>query len=1039
MRKRAASAFVLLLIVCVAGQPAGREVRLTLHEGTSMAAAVSPDGRSIAIDLLGELWVLPIDGGTAHRILGDGYDARMPAWSPDGTRIAFQGYRDSTWNIWTIKPDGSELKRLTSGPYDDREPHWGPDGATIAFASDRTGNYDIWTIPVAESRVRGQESATPRGGPELRQITANAANDFAPAWSPDGTQIAFVSDRKDRPGVYAVDAGGQLERFIVTAPGTIGQPSWSPDGKTVAFSVVQGAMSRLMIGGANIADANEDVFPFRVHWLSSNEVLYTADGRIKRRSTAGGAARIVDFAAQVAFTRPAFTPRARSLAPQHGAAARGIMHPAISPDGTTVAFAAVGDLWTVPVSCGAPLEGGDALRASTVCEAGEPTRLTNDVFVDTDPAWSPDGASLLFSSDRDGSMDLWIRDMRSGRDRKLTSRGMSAAWSPDGTQIAFLNPDSELQVVDLQLGVARKVHERLNEPGRPSWAPDGTAIVVSALEPYSTRFREGTNQVLRVSLDGQPDRWFHPVPHKSTGMREDFGPVWSPDGSQMAAVIDGHLAAFTVGADGTPVGPPRRLSPGLANSPSWTADSRRVLYQGDDRLTLVDVTTGARRDVQPRVPAASRPATGRMTVHAGRLFDGRGAAARENVDVVIEANRMTQVEPHRAELHQGTLVDASNQTVMPGLIESHAHLSKAYGESLGRIWLAFGITSVRNPATNAFEGQEDREAIESGRRIGPRVFTTGEPFDGTRIYYPGGTALDGGVQVDEQLARARSLQFDFIKTYVRLPDALQERIVVEAHRAGLPVTSHELYPAVAYGADGVEHIRGTSRRGYSPKVTALMRSYRDVVDLLTASRMTLTPTIGIQGGNQLLTLRDAAWIDDVRIQRLFPTSVWRPIRAFADRPRDAGDLAAREALVGAQERLVAQVIKGGGRVIAGTDSPILPYGLALLMELEHYVRGGVTPAEAIRTATAVPAEAMGLAADLGTIAAGKLADLTIVDGNPLQDIRDIRRTRRVIKDGVLYDVDALLRGPWQRPASSANHDDQWLARFHDRRSSPFEY
>jgi imidazolonepropionase-like amidohydrolase len=243
---------------------------------------------------------------------------------------------------------------------------------------------------------------------------------------------------------------------------------------------------------------------------------------------------------------------------------------------------------------------------------------------------------------------------------------------------------------------------------------------------------------------------------------------------------------------------------------------------------------------------------------------------------------------------------------------------------------------------------------------------------------------------------------------------LQKRVIDEAHRMGMPVTSHEIYPAVAYGADGVEHIRGTSRRGYSPKMSELRRSYRDVIDLLTASKMTLTPTIVIQGGFQLLTLRDGSWIDDPRLQRLFPSSALDAGRALRKRPPDAQDLAEREALVSPQEKMVAAVVRGGGRVIAGTDSPINPYGLALLAELEHYVRGGLSPAEAIRTATAVAAEAMGLGADLGTIEAGKLADLVVVDGNPLTNITDIRKTRYTIKDGVVYQVDALLREPVDR-------------------------
>jgi imidazolonepropionase-like amidohydrolase len=380
-----------------------------------------------------------------------------------------------------------------------------------------------------------------------------------------------------------------------------------------------------------------------------------------------------------------------------------------------------------------------------------------------------------------------------------------------------------------------------------------------------------------------------------------------------------------------------------------------VLYQTASELRLVDVIDGTVRRIVPQIQWKPQMTLGKKTLHAGRLFDGRSNDARANVDIVIDGNRIMQVEPHSADLHTGTVVDASDGTVLPGLIDSHAHLSKGYGEVLGRIWLSFGITTVRNPAADPFEAHEDREAIESGVRTGPRVLATGEPFDGTRIYYPGGAALDGGTGLGEQLARARDLDFDLIKTYVRLPDLLQKRVIEGAHRLGLPVTSHEIYPAVAYGADGVEHIRGTSRRGYSPKTSELRRSYRDVIDLLAASKMTLTPTIGIQGGYQLLMLRDSSMIDDPRMQRLFPASALDAARALRKRPADRRVVAQREALVASQERFVATLVKAGGRVMAGTDAPINPYGLTLLMELEHYVRGGLSPQEAIRSATVVPA------------------------------------------------------------------------------------
>jgi imidazolonepropionase-like amidohydrolase len=259
------------------------------------------------------------------------------------------------------------------------------------------------------------------------------------------------------------------------------------------------------------------------------------------------------------------------------------------------------------------------------------------------------------------------------------------------------------------------------------------------------------------------------------------------------------------------------------------------------------------------------------------------------------------------------------------------------------------------------------------------------------------------------------LEYDLFKTYVRLPDGLQKQVIDFAHRHGTPVTSHEIYPAVASGADGVEHIRGTSRRGYSPKVTALSYSYRDVIDLLTASKMTITPTLGIQGWFPLALARDPSRLEDPRFRTLFPRWVVADMDRLAKNARP-DERAAREAAMKPYGRTVLQVVRGGGTVLAGTDSPIFPYALALHTELELFVESGLTPFEALQTATTNAAEALGEASNLGSIEAGKLADLIAVRGDPLADITNARKVRIVIRNGELFDVaDLLAKGSGSRP------------------------
>jgi len=961
--------------VSLHGQATDTDVEINLTEGTAFAAVASPDRQSIAIDLLGALWVLPIGGGEAKKITPDVVEARRPSWSPDSRSLAFQGYGDA-WHIYTIGIDGSGFKAITSGPFDDREPDWSRDGRRIAFASDRVGGISsIWEVEIDSGAVR--------------QVSNYLGHD--PCWSPSDRDVVFFGGPTERAagqiGVW-VAAPNEAARWMGSRQDVSPTPRTAltnPCATGRTFDVVSTYVR------------DEDRFPLPSQWLTPTELLYTADGHIKR--TGRGGPSIIPFRAPFRIRRPAFQRTHRVLQPIPPQPVRGIVNPAVSPDGTQVAFAALGDLWVM--SFGQP-----------------PKRLTDDPFVELDPAWSPDGTRLAFACDRAGSMALWVHDFRSDADMQITMDGEKGtvsepAWSPNGQRIAYLVNRRALHVVDVESGISRVWMQHPTDLGRPSWAPDDKRVGSSVLLSYEPP-GEGTNQLTTVTSDSGRAVAQVLHLHHSVGNRINNGPVWAPDGTRMAYVTEGRLWTVGIGLTGAPSGDPNPMTDDLPDSPSWQADAQHLVYLTANGLRRVSADGGVldRHDI-PLDLRWQELLPGRLVIHAGALFDGRTPELRRDIDVVVDRGRIQSVEPHQDASHVGQVIDSSNDTVMPGLIDMHARLDNGYGEALGRLLLAYGVTSVRDSETTAFAGLEQRESYDAGRRIGPRVFLSGDPLTGARVYDAGEAPVTSDQQLQKVLERGSGLGLDFFSTYARLPDTDVRRVTEYAHAQGVSVTSRQIYPAVAVGVDGVEGLDPRGRRRMSVMVSSRLVSYRDVIDVIAKSGMTLTPMIGAMSlgpirGFVAKVARDPTLLVDPRL-RLLPASRAAEFQAQGNFLRDRRSEETRAATaVAALENTVSRIVAAGGRIVSGSGAPDVPYGLGLHLELVQLVDAGLTPFQALQTVTINAASALGVDDELGTIEPGRLADLVFVGGDPLHDIRHARDVRRVMRGGRYYDLTTLL-------------------------------
>jgi hypothetical protein len=414
---------------------------------------------------------------------------------------------------------------------------------------------------------------------------------------------------------------------------------------------------------------------------------------------------------------------------------------------------------------------------------------------------------------------------------------------------------------------------------------------------------------------------------------------------------------------------------------------------------------------------------GTLALIGGTLIDGTGAPPLKDSAVVIQNGRILSAGPRGkvALPKNAQVLDVTGKTVIPGLWDMHAHFEQV---EWGPVYLAAGVTTVRD-CGNEFEFiTAVREAINSGRGVGPRLLLAGI-VDGSGPLALGVARVDTPEQAREWVHRYHDAGFNQIKIYSSVKKENLEVVTAEAHKLGMTVTGHipeglTGFDGVNAGMDQINHITyivrmmapdipGGRGAANSPETLKAFRNFdpnseqsQKAIQFLKSHGTVVDPTLAVFEMFQRTGRKPL---------ESFEPGVAKVAPALSVQLRNVGPGPARadlgQAQFAAELKAVSALHRAGVPIVAGTDQTVP--GHSVHRELELYVEAGFTPMEALQAATLVPAKVMGLEQETGTIEPGKRADLVILGANPLENISNVRRTERVIQGGVVYDCAALWR------------------------------
>jgi len=415
-----------------------------------------------------------------------------------------------------------------------------------------------------------------------------------------------------------------------------------------------------------------------------------------------------------------------------------------------------------------------------------------------------------------------------------------------------------------------------------------------------------------------------------------------------------------------------------------------------------------------------------LAIIGATLIDGTGAASIPDSAVVIHDGRIIASGP-RAKVKvpkQAHVFEANGKFILPGLWDMHAHFEQV---EWGPIYLAAGVTTVRD-CGNEFEFiTAVRDAIAQGRGLGPRLLLAGI-VDGSGLTPIGVARVDTPEQARMWVDKYHAAGFQQIKVYSSVKLDEIKVIAEEAHHLGMTVTGHvpqglNAFQTIEAGQDQINHISYISDIMHAPLPFTATRAERRNA----AAHLDLNSP---QAQKALAFLKDHHTVVDptLAIFELFNATTANPPASFepgitkipdvlaqpltdVGPPNENSELGAK--IFQKNVSIVGALHRAGVPIVAGTDQAVP--GHSLHRELELYVEAGLTPMEAIQAATIVPARVMGLEKELGTVEPGKRADLILIDGDPLQDIRNSRNVEYVITNGAMYHTAELWQSVGFKP------------------------